>query len=57
MLECTYFDDLREKYFPKDLFAAPTIVKFQKAMSSSKNDTGILFKIAKNCKVVLKIFR
>ena len=35
VLECTYFDDLREKSLPRDLFAAPSTVKFQTVMSSS----------------------
>ena len=57
VLECTYFDDLREKYLPRDLFTAPNTVKLQKVMSSGENDTELLFKIAKYCKVVLKTFR
>ena len=57
VLECTYFDDLREKYLPRDLFTAPNTVKFQKVMSSGETDAELLFKIAKYCKVVLKTFR
>ena len=57
VLECTYFEDLRKVYLPKDLFARPNTVKFEHLMSSSNTDTRLLFNIAKFCKVVLKTFQ
>lgn len=54
-LECSYFDDLRRMYLPRDLFSRPNTVKFESLMCS--DDTHLLFKVAKYCKVVLKTFR
>ena len=54
VLECSYFDDLRSLYLPRDLFSRPNTVKFENPMCSS--DTR-LFKVSKYCKVVLKTFQ
>lgn len=39
VVECNYFDDLREIYLPRVLFFAPNTVTFQ--MNSSKIDTEL----------------
>ena len=57
VLECTYFEDLRKVYLPRDVFARPNTVKFEHLMSSSNTDTRLLLNIAKFCKVVLKTFQ
>lgn len=56
VLECTYFDDLRKLYLPRDMFTRPiNTMKFESLMSTS--DSHLLFKISKYCKVVLKTFQ
>ena len=55
VLECSYFDDLRTLYLPRDLFFRPNTVMFENLMCS--NDTHRLFKVSKYCKVVLKTFQ
>ena len=55
VFECSYFDDLRSLYLPRDLFSRPYTVKFENLMCSS--DTNRLFKVSKFCKVVLKTFQ
>ena len=52
LLECSYFSDARRVYLPMNLIARPNTNTF---MCSS--DTQELFKIAKYCKIVLKIFK
>lgn len=54
LLECSYFSDLRKLYIPKDLFTRPNTTLFEELMSI--NDTLLLFKLAKYCKIVLKTF-
>lgn len=55
VLECTYFDDLRRNYLPRDLISRPNTMKFENLMGS--NDIYLLFKVSKYCKVVLKTFK
>ena len=46
LLECTYFEDLRKVYLPRNVFTRPNTVKFKHLMNSSNTDTHLLFNIA-----------
>ena len=52
VLECTYFDDLRKLYLPRDY-----VHEAYKYYEMNSSDNQLLFKISKYCKVVLKTFQ
>ena len=52
ILECTYFDDARNDYLPRNLISRPNVNVFHNIMNSS--DTQIVFKVAEYCKIILK---
>lgn len=55
-LECTYFDDLRKLYLPRDMcLGSMNTLKFKTLMNTS--DSHHIFKLAKYCKEVLKTFQ
>ena len=50
LLECSYFEDARRIYLPRNLLATPNVDTFRSIISE---DTQRRFKVAKFCKVIL----
>lgn len=55
IFECTYFEDQRRLYIPKDLSKSQNILKFETLMKT--DDVHTLFKLGKFCKILLNTFK
>ena len=55
LFECTYFEEQRRMYLPRDLPRHPNTVIFENVMNS--NDLPVLFKLSKFCKDILSTFK
>ena len=51
MFECSYFEDQRRMYLPRDLSRHPNTVSFKTLMNTK--DLPALFKLGKFCKAIL----
>ena len=55
LFECSYFEDQRRMYLPRDLSRHPNTFSFKTLMNTK--DLPALFKLGKFCKEILSTFK